>query len=176
MFYSPVEAELAELNTNIESLNTQIREKISIAANLEKFEKEVERLDVELKTALKELPDKKEIEQLLDKISDKARDTGLEISLFKPLGENVKDFYAEIPVQIEVGGTYHQIASFFDEVSHLPRIVNVQIYSMGKPKQTDKGVMLDTSLLATSFRFLDESERGGAEEGDKKSRKKKKKK
>lgn len=175
--FSPVVAQLSEINGNIDGLKLQIAEKVGIAANLDKFEKEVERLDFELKRALLELPDRREIDQLLDRISDRAKDAGLEITLFKPTGENVKDFYAEVPVQLDVTGSYHQLATFFDEVAHLGRIVNLQIYSMGKPTVTPKGVILDASLLATSFRFLDETERpGGGEKGEKKGKKKGKKK
>jgi type IV pilus assembly protein PilO len=167
-----IQTELSEVLTQVEDLKRQVAEKRQVAANLPKFEEEVARLDIELKKALKELPDKREIDDLLDRISDKARDAGLEIRLFQPTGEKPQDFYAEVPVDIEVLGTYHQLATFFDEVAHLNRIVNVIDFAMLKPNVTEDGVIVETSAVITSFRFLDESERvGPSKEKDGKSRK-----
>ena len=142
-----------------------------LVARLPEAEKKVKELDILLKKALQELPDSRDIPQLLTRISDKAKDAGLEILLFKPAGESKKDFYAEVPVQIEVEGSFHQVATFFDEVGHMERIVNVSKYNLADP-QTDrnKKVSLKTSLTATAFRFLTEEEQKAA-----KNKKKKKK-
>lgn len=156
---SSAQVELGEVTTEVETLKQQVAEKRSIAANLGKFEEEVQRLDIELNKALQELPDKREIDDLLDRISDKARDAGLEIRLFQPSGEILQDFYAEVPVELEVLGSYHQLATFFDEVAHLSRIVNVNDYAMSKPKISDEGVVVESKAVITSFRFLDETER-----------------
>lgn len=173
VYYAPIGEKMTETKNRIDALKIEIDKKVVMAENLPKFEAEVERLNVELNKALRELPDKKEIDSLLARISDRARDAGLEIRLFQPQAEQLKDFYAEVPVQIEVGGTYHQVASFFDEVAHLERIVNVDQFSMKDPKTADEGLLLNTSALATSFRFLDESERPKVEGGKKKGRKRK---
>lgn len=157
--YSPVGEELVVAQGEVEKLNVEVTQKLGIANNLTKFEAEVERLDVELKRALAELPDKKEIPQLLERISDKARDAGLLVNVFKPQQPQNKNFYAELPIQIEVEGGYHQVATFFDEVGHLERIVNLDQVSMLTPKKGDNGNIIKTSVVATSFRFLDESER-----------------
>ena len=160
----------------IDAANAEIREKSAIVRNLSRFTEEVKKLDVELGKALRELPDKKEIDSLLAKVSDKARDAGLDIRLFQPRAEQRKDFYAEVPVDIEVVGSYHQVATFFDEVGHLERVVNLDQFRLFEPKVTDDEQMsLRTAVIATSFRFLDESERPKADEkgeGKKKRRKK----
>ena len=88
--YAPLAEELSKVETEIDSLKLKVAEKRGIAANLDKFEEEVARLDVELQRALRELPDKREIDQLLERISDKARDAGLEIRLFQPTGEKFR--------------------------------------------------------------------------------------
>ena len=159
MFYQPVSEELVLSKDAAQKMQTEVSEKTRIAASLPKFEEEVRILDVELKKALAELPDNKEIAQLLAKVADKAKDAGLDVQLFKPRTEQRKDFYAEVPVEIEVGGGYHQVATFFDEVSHLERIVNIDQFSMTEPKPGELGLNMKTSLVATSFRFLDENER-----------------
>lgn len=168
--YSGVGEELAGLRGNIESMQREINEKKGIVAHLPRYEREVDRLDVELKKALTELPDKKSIEQLLARISDKARDAGLDIKLFQPMPEQLKDFYAEIPVEIKVSGTFHQVATFFDEVGHLSRIVNVNEFSIEEPKVDENQVFVNTSAVATSFRFLEESERPKKDEKKKRRR------
>ncbi|HQH25924.1 MAG TPA: type 4a pilus biogenesis protein PilO [Oligoflexia bacterium] len=169
LFYRDMGAKLQETRQAVEKLDDEIRQKTAIVAKLPEFEKEVERLDIELNKALRELPDKKEIDQLLARISDKAKDSGLDIRLFQPQNEQLRDFYAEVPVQIEVMGSFHQVATFFDEVARLERIVNVDEFSIIEPKVKDEDVTVKTSAIATSFRFLSEGERP-QEDGKKRQR------
>ena len=180
-FYSGVAEEISVYKKKIDGklgLKVKIAEQQAIAQNLDEFIAQVEKLDIELNKALAELPDKREIHQLLSRISDKARDSGLEIHLFKPQHEEKKDFYAKVPVQIEVQGTYHEVGTFFDEVGHLARIVNLDSFQMVEPEISDKQVDLKTAVVATAFRFLDESERPSTkdEEGKGKRRRGRKKK
>lgn len=161
-FYSTASEEFAKIDKKVNGqngLSYQIAKQEAIAANLDKFESEVDKLDIELNKALAELPDKKAVGILLEKISDKAHDTGLEVRVFKPRGEEKRDFYAEVPVAIEVTGTYHQVATFFDEVGRLERIVNLNQLQISEPEIGDEKVTLKTEVVATAFRFLDESER-----------------
>ena len=166
--FKDLTTKISEQQEATDRLDEEIQKKKVIAAHLPQFEQEVAKLDVELSKALKELPDKKEIEQLLARISDKARDAGLEINLFQPQPEQMKDFYAELPVQIEVIGNYHQVASFFDEIAHLERIVNVDRFTISDPKPKDDEVLVKTLAIATSFRFLEENERPQQDGGLKK--------
>jgi type IV pilus assembly protein PilO len=161
-FYSGLLEEELALKAAIEGpkgLKTQVRELQALANNLAKIEEEVANLDVELEKAMNELPDKKAIGVLLSRISGKARDAGLEILLFKPQAEAKKDFYAEVPVDIEVSGSYHQVATFFDEVGNMERIVNIDRINMTDPERTEDRMTLKTKFVATTFRFLEESER-----------------
>lgn len=171
VFYPEVGEALTANQERIQALQDEIAKNKGIAANLTKFEAAVKDLDVELYKALKELPDKKEIDNLLASVSDKARDAGLDIRLFQPMPEKLKDFYAEVPVQIEVIGSYHQVATFFDEVAHLERIVNVTSFDMVEPKYDEERIVLKTNAVATSFRFLEESERPKEEKGRGKGKK-----
>ncbi|MEZ4754373.1 MAG: type 4a pilus biogenesis protein PilO [Bdellovibrionota bacterium] len=162
--YKAKTIEAAELTEKSEKLEQEIINKRRIARNLHKFEAEVEELNIKLKFALQELPDKQEIPDLLSSISGLARDAGLEVSLFKPDGEVKRDFYAEVPVSIQVQGTYHQVATFFDEVGHLPRIVNLKNISIVQPKIEAEKVTVNSDCQAITFRYLDESERVAQEE------------
>jgi len=170
---SPLQMEVGEMSDRATDLDKEIQALVIKANRLDFFKKEVERLDVELAKALRELPDKKEIDTLLTRISDKAKDSGLDVVLFKPEAEQKKDFYAEVPVSIELRGSFHQLASFFDEVSHLERIVNMTQFRIQQDSKDDSET-LRTNVIATSFRFLDESERPMEEVNSKKKRRKKK--
>lgn len=177
-FYSPIADDLEKLTKKVDGRNGlayQVAQQEAIAANLEKFSTEVARLNVELNKALAELPDKKEVGLLLQKVSDRAHDAGLEVRVFKPQSVEKKDFYAEVPVLVEVTGTYHQVATFFDEVGRLDRIVNLDNFDMKEPQVSEDVVSLTTSVVATAFRFLDEGERPNSEKGKGKRHRRKKK-
>lgn len=158
-FYSALEEQVAEKSTAVAKLETQVNEKQQVVANLPRIQAEVGRLKVELSKAMLELPDEAEIERLLESIADKAKDSGLDVKSFKTKPEISRDFYAEKPMEIEVAGGYHQIASFFDEVGHLDRIVNLSNLSLQRPKSDDSGEVLNARMIATAFRFLPEKER-----------------
>ncbi|RMG44741.1 MAG: pilus assembly protein PilO [Candidatus Dadabacteria bacterium] len=158
-FYSSKLEEYRKLSDKIEELNNNIAHEKRLARSLPRVKEEVKELNLKLKMALAELPDKREIPDLLTSISNLARDAGLEIIYFKPKGENLKDFYAEVPVSMSVRGTYHQVATFFDEVGNLPRIVNIKLVEMKNPRKSDDRIRITTDCVATTFRYLDESER-----------------
>lgn len=168
--YGDLANEMAELETQTANLKTQVAQKRDIEKDLKRFESEVVKLDEELQKALQELPDKREISSLLAKISDRARDAGLDVELFQPKPDEKQELFASVPVQIEVVGTYHQVATFFDEVGHLDRIVNLTSLLMTQPVVGKDDVQLRTSVVATAFRFLDESERPKVEDAKEKGK------
>ena len=185
-FYSAKSDECEQLIEENQALNFFVLKNNKIVKNLPLFEAKIRDLNIELKKALAELPDKKEIPGLLQSISSKAKDSGLDIKLFQPLSERKKDFYAEVPVQIETYGTFHQVAKFFDEVGHLERIVNLDEFSITNelskeeisPKKGEERseIKVKAIVLATSFRFLDESERPKKEKKGKRRKKGRRKK
>jgi len=129
----------------------------SVAENLPAFEKELENLEAELKVALRQLPDSKEIPGLLTDISSLGKNAGLDIKRFKPNAEIPRGFYAEVPLEIAFSGTFHQVVTFFDLVAKLPRIVNVGELKMEIEDETSEVTRLKVSGKATTFRFLDQN-------------------
>ncbi len=128
-------------------------------ARLADREQEVAELDRQLESAITRLPDQKEIPELLSSISSLGRDSGLDILVFRQKPEGYQEFYAEVPVDMQVRGTYHQVASFFDEVAKLDRIVNVSNIILRDPKVVDDDLLLEANSTVTTFRFLSDSER-----------------
>ena len=122
-------------------------------------EQEVAELDRQLVSAITRLPDEKEIPELLSSISSLGRDSGLDILIFRQKPEGYQEFYAEVPVDMQVRGTYHQVASFFDEVAKLDRIVNVSNIVLRDPKVIDDDLLLEANSTVTTFRFLSDNER-----------------
>jgi type IV pilus assembly protein PilO len=95
----------------------------------------------------------------------------LEILLFRPRSENFQEFYAEIPVDIVVRGGFHNAVAFFDDVSKLNRIVNIDNIDFRNPRVSGDQVTMDISNLATTYRFLDENERKKVAEAKAKTKK-----
>jgi type IV pilus assembly protein PilO len=157
--YAPQAHEIARLTEDVDNAERERNKKRLQAANRTKLQKDLQELDARLKEAVAQLPNKKEIPDLLRNISNKARESGLEILLFRPRGENYQDFYAEIPVEVVVRGQFFNVVSFFDEVGRLTRLVNMNNIGFKSPKVTGDQVVLETSTMATTFRFLDEAER-----------------
>jgi type IV pilus assembly protein PilO len=162
--YMPTGERMSSLNEQITNVRADRDRKKAIAANMPKLQRDIREWDLKLKAAVSQLPDSREIPELLSNISTKARESGLEIVLFRPRPENRRDFYAEIPVDIVVRGGFYNAVSFFDEVGKLNRLVNIDNIDFKNPKVTGDQVNMEISTLATTYRFLDESERKKAVE------------
>jgi len=172
LLYLPRNAEIDEKQENLVALEKDRDRKAALVANLPQLRQEVADLNAALKQAVAQLPDTKEIPDLLSGISAVARESGLEIQQFRQKQETYQDFYAEVPVEILVKGTYWQVEQFFKKVANLTRIVNVGDIGIKAPTLIENDpVQLQTSCAATTFRFLDEDER----EKIKKEREKKQK-
>lgn len=159
-FYWPLSGEIAVKQEEVIGLRHDRDRKIKMVADLGAMRKQLADLNAALKQAQSQLPDSKEIPELLSSVSSLGRESGLEVLVFRQREEVYQEFYAEVPVEIRVEGSYHQVATFFDKVGRLNRIVNVDDISMKQPKlNTNSAVILGTSCTATTFRFLDEVER-----------------
>jgi type IV pilus assembly protein PilO len=137
-------------------LDNDLGEKSEIAQNLNERRREMDVLEQKLAEALTELPENKDIEELLAQINDIGKKSGLEIARVEPGPETVGggDFFARIPIKMVVSGNYHEIAMFLQEVSTMRRIVNVNNIKLDGAKVKNEKVMLNSSFLATTFRFV----------------------
>jgi len=159
LFYSPRSDEISKLTQEVENQRNERDKKKKEAANIPKLKEQMAQLDGMLKEAVAQLPDRKEIPDLLTSISNKVKESGLDILIFRPRAENIQEFYAEIPVDIVVRGGFHNVATFFDEVGRLNRLVNIANIELRNPKAKEDQVIMEVSTVATTFRFLDDAER-----------------
>lgn len=150
--------QLAELETKQheeETLRQQYLDKKRQAVNLELYTQQLAEIDRSFGALLKQLPNKSEIEALLIEVNQAGLGRGLQFDLFRPGAEQIKDFYAELPVAVKIIGSYHDIGAFAADIAKLPRIVTLNNISMAPAK--DGGTLaLDASIK--TFRYLDEEE------------------
>ena len=152
--------ELKRHTAQLATLRAEVEEKRKIADQLPRYRSEYAKLTKDLENALTELPNQKEIPTLLTSITNVGKAAGLDFLLFKPKPETPKGFYAEVPVDITVSGTFLSVANFFIAVGNLPRIVNIGNVNFADIKyDKERGrTQLKVNCLATTFRFLDKKE------------------
>jgi type IV pilus assembly protein PilO len=154
--YRPYSEEIAKTRDEIARLEQKLNQaKVRVRA-LKRFEEEYASVDAQFQEALKLLPNTKEIPSLLKAITQLGTDSNLEFLLFSPQRERAQDFFMEIPVSIEVSGTYHNVAIFFDKVGQMERIVNILNVSM--TPQKERSTTLTTRCDAVTYRFKGETD------------------
>ncbi len=124
--FKPKQAEIAAKKVELEGLKQEIAKGRAAERKLAQFREEVKRLELELAKLLQILPSKRNTEELIKRIETLTRQGDFTLLKFTP-GEFIqKDFYAEWPIDIQIQGTYHNLALFFDRMSRFSRIVNVE--------------------------------------------------
>ncbi len=127
--------------------------KKKLAVNLDLYVQRLNEIDRAFGALLKQLPNKSEVEALLVEINQAGMGRGLQFELFKPGAEQVKDFYAELPINVRLTGSYHDFGAFAGDIGKLSRIVTLNnIAIAGKD-----GVLVMDAITKT-FRYLDEEE------------------
>jgi type IV pilus assembly protein PilO len=149
--YIPTTEEIGKTQEQIAALEQKLNKAKVMVKRLQQFEAEWVEVDTQFKEALKLLPNTKEIPSLLKGITQLGSDSQLEFRLFSPQKERAQDFYVEIPVSIEVSGSYHNVAVFFDKVGSMERIINILNVSMN-PSQP-RSTTLNTKCDAVTYRF-----------------------
>jgi type IV pilus assembly protein PilO len=170
LVYRDYSAKLDARQAVLTKKQQELNEQMVILADLPKFKKETADMKSKRQKALEQLPNEKDIDRLLEDISSLAIESGLEILLFKPEQEVKRNFYAEIPVELKLSGSYHDLALFYDKIANLPRIVNVSELLIEKPQEVDGRNILQASCTAKTYKFIEEK----PGEQDKQDKKKKK--
>jgi len=152
----PLQDSIAEQENTQRGLDRQLAEKQEIAQNLNERRREMDILEQKLAEALTELPEKKDIDELLAQLNDIGKKSGLEISRVEPGGETNATFFAKIPIKMSVSGNFHEIAMFMQEIANMRRIVNVNNIKLGTPVVKNDKVVLSSEFLATTFRFVEQ--------------------
>ena len=154
MFYVDLNTAVASLRSQNEELQRKLTKVRVVSNNLAEFEQEVADLERELTLALKQLPSRKQFEDLLQDISTAGKKVGVQLKSIERVAEIEHGFYAEVPFKLELEGSFHGIAMFFERVAKLPRIVNIGALNINVAKEDENGTTLRVEGQATTFRFL----------------------
>jgi len=158
LLIQPKYKELKALGEQLSGLQQQVQDNRILAARLPILQKEYDQLNRQLEAALTELPNQKEIPKLLTSVTDEGKKAGLDFLVFRPQAEQPKDFYAAVPVDITVSGTFSSVGNFFAAVGNLPRIMNISNVKFSDIKSSGNQTSLKVTCLATTFRFLEKEE------------------
>jgi type IV pilus assembly protein PilO len=156
-WFAYLDGQKEELNRGVqeeEQLRTAYKAKVQQAINLDALRKQKEQVGEYVATLEKQLPSKAEMDALLSDINQAGLGRGLQFELFKPGQVVVKDYYAELPIDIKVSGSYHDVGAFTSDIANLPRIVTLNNLNLVTGK--DGTLTLDT--VAKTFRYLDADE------------------
>lgn len=167
LYFKPQQAEYARIKSQRVQVENEVAALQEKKKQLDKVEAELAALTGELQELQKIIPQVEEIDVILRMIQQMAVDSRLEIMRFAPRGEVARDFYAERPISIEITGTYHNLASFFDRLSKFERLFNIENFTVrAVPKQTDEQT-ISASFTAKTYIFLEEKAVEPAKPGEK---------
>ena len=150
--FLPAYEEMDNLETKLQDLEKQLATAKINAAELEKFQAKMLEAEAQFKIAMRALPERAEVPSLLTNVSKSGVELGVDLLSFKPAAEVNKEFYAELPMEINIRGDYHHQAMFFDRVARLSRIININNISISADKG---GRDLNTLCTAVTYKFIE---------------------
>jgi type IV pilus assembly protein PilO len=155
-FYAvPAHAEMATREQKLDALRVTIAKGSATANQLNQFRQQVAELEARLESLKAVLPEQKDVADLLRRIETLARQSNLAIQGFKPAPSATKQLHAEWPIALELDGTYHNLAMFFDRVSKFSRIINVSNITIRAKDKPQLNSTISVSCVATTFVLLD---------------------
>jgi type IV pilus assembly protein PilO len=157
-YFFDTQAQIEELEAaraQEEQLKQQYLGKKKQAINLDLHRQQLREIDTQFGALLKQLPNKSQMDALLVDINQAGLGRGLQFELFKPAAaEQRREFYAELPIDVKVTGTYHDMGAFASDVGQLSRIVTLKDVNIVAGK--DGNLTMDA--IARTFRYLDDDE------------------
>ena len=157
-FFADTQGQIEELEKGQAEevkLKTEYVDKKKQAVNLDLHRQQLREIDTQFGALLRQLPNRSQMDALLVDINQAGLGRGLQFELFRPAAaENAREFYAELPIQVRVVGTYHDMGAFASDVGQLSRIVTLNDVSI----QASKDGSLSMDATARTFRYLDDEE------------------
>jgi type IV pilus assembly protein PilO len=157
-FFADTQGQIEQLEAGRaeqEKLKQEYLNKKKQAVNLDLHRQQLREIDTQFGALLRQLPNKSQMDALLVDINQAGLGRGLQFDLFKPAPqETMRDFYAELPIQVKVGGNYHDMGAFASDVGQLSRIVTLNDVKI----DTQKDGTLAMEAIARTFRYLDDQE------------------
>jgi type IV pilus assembly protein PilO len=154
-YEKPVKADMVGRQDQLKAIKADITKGLSTAKKLDEFRAEVDDLEEHLNNLKAVLPEEKDAADLLRSMQNVAMQSNLTIKGFKPSAPVTQELHAEWPIALELDGTYHNLAIFFDRVGKFTRIVNISgVQIQGKPKPAPNST-ITAKCIATTFVLID---------------------
>jgi type IV pilus assembly protein PilO len=166
--WSPQIDEFDQAEAKEQELRQLFLAKKSQAVKIEAYKQQMIDIEKTFGALLKQLPDKSQMDGLLTDINQAGLGRGLEFELFKPGQETIADFYAEMPIQIKIKGSYHDVGAFATDISKLSRIVTLNDMVIAPLNKDTKDGPLTLEAVAKTYRYLDSSEIAAKKASEKK--------
>ncbi len=166
--WSPQIDEFDQAKAKEDELRQVFTQKKGQAIKIEAYKQQMIDIEKTFGALLKQLPDKSQMDGLLTDINQAGLGRGLEFELFKPGQEAVADFYAEMPIQLRIKGSYHDVGAFATDISKLSRIVTLNDLSITPLNKDTKDSVLVLEAVAKTYRYLDSSELAAKKVAEKK--------
>jgi type IV pilus assembly protein PilO len=160
---APLREEMMSRDTQLKALRTDITKGLATAKKLPEFRAEVDDLEARLEGLREVLPEEKDAADLLRRMQTVATQSNLTITSFKPSPIVTKQLHAEWPIALELDGTYHNLAVFFDRVGKFTRIVNISGLSIKGRQRPEPTATISATCVATTFVLLDKPDASKAE-------------
>lgn len=154
LIYQEQEAEYIRLKSNFASERKKHDKYELVKQTLPRLKAQMKHHERQLNRAKTRLPTKKEIPVLLRKIDNLGKDERLHIKRFRPARPVPKGLYAEVPVDLQVQGTFTELMGFFNKVSNLDRIVHITRLRLSNPRFKNQKLLLAANFRLITFRFL----------------------
>ena len=151
----PVKADMVARQTQLVSLRNDVNKGLTTAKKLPEFRSQVTDLEGRLANLKAILPEEKDAADLLNRMQTVAAQSNMTIKGFKPAPTVTKQLHAEWPITLELEGTYHNLALFFDRVGKFTRIVNISGLDVRGKDKPDAGATITATCVATTFVLLD---------------------
>ncbi len=153
--WMPQQEEIRQIQRQVDQQQHIYRRNLKLTRYLPRKKKEYAYLSKQLRVALNMLPKKSQIPDLLEEVTRAGKNSGLEFTVFKPMPEVSRQFYAEVPVDFTVTGSYRQLAVFLKRVGEMPRIVDMKNMALSR----QRGSLLAVTGHAVTYRFIEESKK-----------------
>ncbi len=170
LYFKPKNAELKDLREERIKAEGEVIKLRAKKDEVDQIEAELKHMNLTLKELEAIIPQRKEISDILRKIQQLANDSRLNIVKFTPKGEIDKEFYSEWPIPIEIIGNYHNLAMFFDRLSHFSRLFNIENFSIKSLRDQTEASTISANFTAKTYIFREETV--SSESNQKKSGKK----
>jgi type IV pilus assembly protein PilO len=158
LYFKPQQAELGRIKVERQKVEKDVQSLLEKKQQLDIIEAELATLTQTLKELEVIIPLRKEVDVILRRVQQMAFDSRLDLVRFTPRGEINREFYSEWPIPMEIRGSYHNLASFFDRLSKFARIFNIENFTIKALNNQTDDLTISSNFTAKTYIFLEEAE------------------